>query len=261
MSTVSKLPISCYIRTLNEERNIERCLAAIATLVDEVIIVDSGSSDNTLAIASRHGAKVVHQPWLGWGKQKRVGEEASRNPWLLDLDADEVVSEDLADSIRTLFRDTTPSETTVFSLALTTVSPGGRVFRHSGISWRRKLYNKRVVRMPDHDAWDQFQLDKAITERRMQGSLFHHAYNSFESLLHKQNRMSSASVLGKPAQIRPWNFVRLFLGFPFYFLRYYLVRRWILAGLDGFCISMIGAMGSSLRDIKRYESATTRCAR
>ena len=258
MSTPEKLPISCYIRTLNEERNLERCLTAIAGLVEEVVIVDSGSTDGTLEIARRHGAIIVEQAWLGWGRQKRVGEKACRYEWLLDLDADEVISEELSKSIRAEFSDGVPDNRVVFAMALTTVSPTGRVFRLSGVSWRRKLYNRKTMHMPDHETWDQSQVPRSVRVQRMSGPLLHHAYDSFETLLHKQNRMSSSSARTKPRSMNLFHYLRLFLGFPAYFLRYFLIRRWFFAGVDGFCVAMIGAMGSTLRDIKRFENSRSK---
>src|SRR5512145_868710 len=96
-------PISCYIRTLNEERKIGEVVAAARAVVDEVVVVDSGSTDATVAIAQAAGARVIHQEWLGNGRQKRFAEEQCRNDYLLDIDADEVVSPALAEEIRALF--------------------------------------------------------------------------------------------------------------------------------------------------------------
>src|SRR5262245_37477804 len=97
------VPVSCYIRTFNEERKIGEVVAAVRAVVDEVIVVDSGSTDATVAIAQAAGAWVIHQEWLGNGRQKRFAEEQCRNDFLLDLDADEVVSLALAEEIRALF--------------------------------------------------------------------------------------------------------------------------------------------------------------
>src|SRR4030088_3299263 len=96
------MPVSCYIRTLNEERLLGKVIAAVRDVVDEVVIVDCGSTDATVAIAQAAGARMVHQPWLGHGRQKRFGEDLCRNDFLLDLDADEIVSPGLAAEIRAL---------------------------------------------------------------------------------------------------------------------------------------------------------------
>ena len=102
-------PVSCYIRTLNEERLLGKVIAAVREVVDEVVVVDSGSTDATVAIAEAAGARVVHQAWLGNGCQKRFAEDRCRHDFLLDLDADEVVSAELGAAIRALFAAGRPS--------------------------------------------------------------------------------------------------------------------------------------------------------
>jgi glycosyltransferase involved in cell wall biosynthesis len=91
--------ISACIITLNEERNLPRCLASVAPLVDEILIVDSGSTDKTLEIAQKFGARVVHQDWLGYVGQKNFALDHALHPWALSIDADEEISPELAASV------------------------------------------------------------------------------------------------------------------------------------------------------------------
>src|SRR3954451_13786724 len=104
------LPISCYVRTLNEERTIGRCIEAAKLVASDIVIVDSGSTDRTVEVAESLGARVFRQAWLGNGGEKRFGEEQCRFDWLLDLDADEVVSAELAVQIRALFAKGEPGQ-------------------------------------------------------------------------------------------------------------------------------------------------------
>lgn len=94
----SKAPISITIITLNEECNIARCLDSVAW-ADEVVVVDSGSKDKTLEIARSKGAKVFSNPWKGYGQQKNFAQDQTQNDWVLNIDADEVVSEDLKNEV------------------------------------------------------------------------------------------------------------------------------------------------------------------
>jgi len=91
--------ISACIITLNEERNLPRCLKSIASLVDEIVVVDSGSTDRTAEIARESGARVLAQPWLGYVGQKNFALEQAAHPWILSIDADEEVSAELAAAI------------------------------------------------------------------------------------------------------------------------------------------------------------------
>jgi glycosyltransferase involved in cell wall biosynthesis len=91
--------ISACLITLNEERNLPRCLQSVAPLVDEILVVDSGSADATLEIARQFGARVVHQDWLGYVGQKNFALGQAAHPWVLSIDADEEISPGLAASI------------------------------------------------------------------------------------------------------------------------------------------------------------------
>ena len=98
------IPVSGVVITLNEERNIQRCLESLGFCA-ELLVVDSGSSDETVNIAKRLGAKVIHQKWLGFGKQKQFSVSRAEHDWVLCLDADECLSDELADSIKALFEN------------------------------------------------------------------------------------------------------------------------------------------------------------
>jgi len=93
------MKISACIITLNEERNLPRCLESVAPLADEILVVDSGSKDATLPIARQFGARVVHQNWLGYVGQKNFALDHAAHDWVLSIDADEEISGELAASI------------------------------------------------------------------------------------------------------------------------------------------------------------------
>ncbi len=117
------LPISCFIIAKNEEARIGSCIASVIDWVDEVIVVDSGSSDRTVDIARQAGAKVVYKEWLGFGQQKRFGESLCRNPWVLNLDADEIAPPDLKHELRQIF-NSNETEFAAYRLPVHIVYPG-----------------------------------------------------------------------------------------------------------------------------------------
>ncbi len=86
------MPLSCCIITQDEGDRIERCILAAREIVDEVVIVDSGSTDDTVAKAKSLGAKVFFNAWDGYGPQKRYAEDCATHDWILNLDADEVIT-------------------------------------------------------------------------------------------------------------------------------------------------------------------------
>lgn len=99
------MKISACVITLNEEKNLARCLQSLVPVVDEIIVVDSGSTDRTLEIAKQFKARIVEQRWLGYVGQKNFALEQAQYPWVLSIDADEELSHDLADALMSLHLD------------------------------------------------------------------------------------------------------------------------------------------------------------
>jgi glycosyltransferase involved in cell wall biosynthesis len=251
---VRKAPVSCYIRTLNEERLLKDVIDSALTVVDEVIIVDSGSTDRTLEIARNAGAKIVEQKWLGWGFQKRKGEEACRNDWLLDLDADEVVTPELARDIAALFANGEPSKPG-WRFRLVTAPPMGRPWYNIRVVERTKLYDRRVLRMPEDQAWDQLHVPATVEIGELQGVLLHYSFRDIAQLVEKYNRGSSSMAkVGRKKKSRATIIFRILFGLPFYFFKAYVVRGLWRAGLYGLILAHLSAIGRWLRDAKMYEA-------
>jgi glycosyltransferase involved in cell wall biosynthesis len=247
----SRQPISCYIRTLNEERRIGEVIRSAFQVASEVIVVDSGSSDGTLDIASAEGARVIQQPWLGNGTQKRVGEDAARHDWLLDLDADEVVTPELAAEIRELFRQLPPLN--MYSIKVVTVPPFGEPWWTFKTKRITKLYNRRHIRIPDHPAWDQFTPAPGETIGKLGAPLLHYQFTSIEHTLAKLNRNSSVRARDTELKSRPVVVARIFFGMPLYFFKEYVLSGLIKGGTYGFAYAMTIAFGRWLKDVKMYE--------
>ncbi len=250
-------PISAYIRTLNEGRMIARVVAAARLIAEEVVVVDSGSSDDTVALAEAAGARVVHQRWLGSGKQKRVGEDACRHDWLLDLDADEIVTPEFAAEARALFAEGPPAHG-AYKTMLVTVPPGGDPWWGFNLAPRTKLYDRRRVRAPDHEAWDQFVVPAGMKTGRMRAPLLHYSFADLTQLAGKFNAASARRA--HSARLKPLWVVtlRVLAAPPFYFLRFLIGRGLWRGGLYGYCVAGIAAHGRWLRDAKMLEQHVLR---
>lgn len=249
---MSALPISCYIRTLNEERRIGEVLDSLKNIVSEVVLVDSGSTDRTLKIAAEKGARVVSQKWLGNGKQKRVGEDACENDWVLDLDADEIVSPELVAEITALFQNGEPDKDGYW-FRIVTVPPVGKVWEKCCEVTRVKLYDRRKLQIPDHAAWDQFKIEDASRIGRLKGGLLHYSFQSVEHLMGKLNRVSS--VRAKEKKLKSIGFLRwrILFGFWFYLFRNVVWRGMWRGGIYSLAIAAVSAGGRWLSDVKMYE--------
>ena len=137
------MKISACIITLNDERNLPRCLKSVAPLVDEILLVDSGSTDATLMIAGQFGARVVHHDWLGYVGQKNFALAQALHDWVLSIDADEEISPELAAAIARVKNDSaldTPTASNGYEFSRI-VFYRGRWIRHG--DW----YPDRLVRL------------------------------------------------------------------------------------------------------------------
>ncbi len=252
MKPPARAPITAYFRTRNEAANLTAALEGAARVADEIIVVDSGSTDETTAIAEAHGARVIHQAWLGNGKQKRIAEDAARHDWLLDLDADEVVTPAFAEEVRELFAAGAPAEP-IFRTPMAYAPPVGDPWIGFGGVRRHKLYDRRAVRQPDHEAWDQFDIPTGVKIGRLSSPILHYAWRDADGLVAKVNRNSSMRARLLPLKPRAVLAVRILFGLPVYIGKRYLVDGLFRAGVYGFAFSAISGYGRWLRDVKMYE--------
>ncbi|MEL6290399.1 MAG: glycosyltransferase family 2 protein [Pseudomonadota bacterium] len=246
-------PVSVYIRTLNEADRLSPVLEAAAKVAREIVVIDSGSKDDTVAIAKAAGARVIENTWPGNGFQKRVGEEACTYDWLLDLDADEVLEDDLIAEIKALFADGEPRET-VYQTKLISVPPVGAPWRGFMHAWRNKLYDRRHHRMPASKTWDQLELPKTTSAHRLAGGILHYSFRDLTDISSKYNRSSSARASGTGRRSLMQLRLRVWFGFPAYFIKVAFFRGFIRAGTYGMALAMISAHARWLRDAKMYEA-------
>ena len=247
----SELPISCYIRTLNEERMIAEVISSAKKICSEVIIIDSLSIDKTKSISLSLGAKVYEQPWLGNGHQKRVGEDKTTHDWVLDIDADEIVSDEMAYEIKKFFKNDSPTFDG-FLTPIITVPPFGKPWYNFSKAHRVKLYKKSSVRIPAHKAWDQFKVNN-LKIKKLRYGLMHPSFTGIHMHIDKLNKYSTmlANLPTNRSLIKI--VIRVWFGFPIYFIHKYFLRGMLWAGTYGFALSISSAMGRWLKDVKHYE--------
>lgn len=247
-----KPPLSAFIRTRNESRMIARVVKAALQAADEVVVVDSGSDDDTVALAEAAGARVVRQDWLGGGRQKRFAEDQCRHDWLLDLDADEALTPALAAEIRTLFAAGEPPFS-VYRTPVAIAPPIGKPWIGFGGVIRHKLYDRRVLRAPDHEAWDQFDIPGGVKAGALKAPILHYAFSDAAHLIDKLNRNSSTRARALEPKPAPLLILRIFFGLPFYVAKRYLLDGLIRGGVYGFAFSVMSGVGRWMRDVKMYE--------
>jgi glycosyltransferase involved in cell wall biosynthesis len=249
---IARPPLSAYIRTRNEARMIADVVKAAQSVADDVVVVDSGSTDDTVALAQAAGARVVRRDWLGSGRQKRFAEDECRHDFLLDLDADEVLSPALASEIRNLFARGEP-QYGVYRTPIAIAPPVGKPWVGFGGVVRHKLYDRRVVRAPDHDIWDQFAIPAGVAVGALKAPIFHYAFSDAAHLVAKLNRNSTTRASALALKPLPILVLRIFFGLPFYVAKRYVLDGLFRGGVYGFAFSMISGFGRWMRDVKMYE--------
>ena len=227
-------------------------VTAALVITREVVIVDSGSSDKTIEIARNAGARIIEQAWLGNGRQKRFAEDACQYDWLLDLDADEIVSPELASEIKALFETGEPPHK-VYRTMLALAPPHGDPWLNFALQTRHKLYDRRAIRSPDHVAWDQFIIPSDMSVGKLQEPIVHYAFTGAAQLMGKLNRNSSVRADALPLKPRGYLALRIVFGLPIYFLKKYVLQQYFRGGVYGFALALMSAQGRWLRDVKMYE--------
>lgn len=247
------LPLSVFIITLNEADRIGATLAAVRDLSDDIVVVDSGSTDATVRLAREAGARVVHHDWAGYGPQKRFAEGLCRHDWRLNLDADEVVSPALADEIRALFASGPPPPQ-AYELVIADVFPGETVPRRKAYALTPvRLYHRDAGRYSDSPVHDRVELAPGIAVSRLRGRIHHFSVRSLSHLLAKLEAYSGKQLDEMDTRGRRLAAWRLWTEFPAAFLKAYFARGYWLRGAMGVSVAMIWAFSRWMRVARHLE--------
>jgi glycosyltransferase involved in cell wall biosynthesis len=244
--------LSLYIITLNEEKRLPKVLDSVKGLVDEIVVVDSGSVDRTGEIAAKYGAKFLFHEWESVGHQVKWAEEQCSYRWVLRLDADEVLSEELALEIGEVRRSGT-KEGYVIKISEMVVGrkrPNSWVWHYNLI----RLYNRDAFTMTgelDHD--DVKKIKPGASVGRLAGFVHHYSYLSIHQLVAKHNletdRMVHRAII-QDKNYSPWRMVG---AMSLNFLKRYLLDRFFLYGFWGFIYSVDFSFTRFLKFAKFYE--------
>lgn len=253
MPAATPLPLSIFLIACNEADRIGATLAAVQDLADEIIVVDSGSNDATREIAAEHGARVLHNDWVGYGPQKRFAEEQCRNDWLLNIDADEVCPQALVDEIRALFAAGEPP-CAAYRIPIAEQFPGeGEPHRLSYTIAPVRLYRRSHGRYADSTVHDRVALEPGATAGRLRQRIHHRSIRSLSHEIAKLNAYSDMQVDNLEARGIRLSAMRIFTEFPMAFLKAYILRRHCVRGRYGLMTAMNYAIYRHLRLAKHLE--------
>ncbi|HEX9242933.1 MAG TPA: glycosyltransferase family 2 protein [Anaeromyxobacter sp.] len=238
--------ISAVVITRDEERNLGRCLESLRGIADEVVVMDSGSTDRTEAIARESGARFVPQAWLGYGPQKNAAAAAAREEWILSLDADEALSDELRASIRAL-KAAGPGADAYEMSRLNFYC--GRFLRHSGWYPDRKirLWRKGAARWSEPIVHEVVEPAPGARVRRLGGDLLHYTCHTREQHLTTIEKFTTLSAEELAREGRTAGLGRR-LGSPLaQFLRGYVLKLGFLDGAEGFQACWLSAYATWLK--------------
>jgi glycosyltransferase involved in cell wall biosynthesis len=248
------LPLSVFIIAHNEFDRIGRTIEAIRDLTDDLVVVDSGSTDGTPELAGSLGARVLFRAWDGYGPQKRFAEETCRHDWLLNVDADEVIPPRLAAEIRRIFTIPGGPAREAYRLGIAEIFPGEtRPHSWSYTLWPIRLYRRDRGRYSASPVHDRVDLAQGATVGVLRPAIHHFSVRSLGHQIEKLNRYSDQQAEDLDARgvsIPTW---RLFVEFPAAFLKAYFGRRHFVRGTYGFLTAMNYAISRHLRMAKHYE--------
>lgn len=251
------VPLSVFIIAKDEAARLPVTLSAVG-FADEIVVVDSGSEDATREIAEAAGARVAHRDWTGYGPQKVFAESLCRNDWVLNLDADEVVSDALAAEIVQLFLTGSPAPG-AYTLPILNVYPGETSPRPFANDYRVvRLYHRSIASYRDHPLFDRVDLVPGHHASHLRGPVLHHPLTSWAHFVEKENRYTSFQA--ENARPRPGLSLRLRLvaEFPYQFLKFYVFRRHVFGGWKGFFFALSAAYARTLRIAKMIERSERR---
>ena len=244
------MKISATIITLNEELNIAEAIESLS-FADEIIVVDSGSQDRTVEIASRYTSRVYTKEWAGYSAQKNFAAAEARHDWIFSLDADERVSPRLAGEIEAI-KGSNGSVGDACEMARRT-SYLGRWIKHSGWypDYKVRLYDRRVARWTGDYVHEELKVDGAV--RRLRGDLLHYTIRSVSDHVQRSDHYTTLAANEMYALGRQPSLAATALGPVITFLRSYFFRLGLLDGWQGLAIASFAAYYVFLKNIKLWE--------
>ena len=243
-------PVSAVLITYNEEAIIGETLSRL-WWCDEIVIIDSGSSDKTVEICRENGCDVYTRKFTGFGEQKRFGVSKAKNNWILCLDADEVLTDPLIDEIRNELSQPLLSFD-AFTMPRNLVFMN-RIFRHgkeSGSSIIR-LFNRTRGNWTNEVVHEKVEVTGAV--KALSGKILHYSYHDYSQFLSKINLYSSLGARKMADRNRSKNKIVVALALPFNFFRYYIIDRNFMNGYRGFAWAVLNTCYHFLKYLKLDE--------
>ena len=238
--------IICY----NEEKNIGRCIDSVKKIADEILILDSNSTDQTVTIAESRGAIVKQEPFRGFIEKKNKAVELAANDFVLSLDADESLDPLLSDSIARVKENFTGRAYRMNRCS----NYCGKFIRHG--SWypdtKIRLFDRRIACWGGTNPHDKIVLQDNIPVEHLRGDILHYSYHSISEHVTQNNKLSTLAAESLFANGKKTSLLNILVRPGWAFFRSYIIRAGFLDGLFGLVIAKQISQMTFLKHIKLY---------
>ena len=232
----------------NEEKNIAKSLESVKGLVSEIIVVDSGSTDNTNKIAQSYGAKIFKRTFDNFSAQKNYALSLALNEWVLHLDADEVLSEEIKEEIKKTLENT---EYDGFILTRTNFFLG-RQMKHSGLDKedRLRLAKKSLSKYVGGIIHEELKVEGKIG--KLNNAFYHYTCPNLDGYFNKFEQYTTFGALKMFEKNKKARIIDIVFRPPLEFLKRYILKLGFLDGLEGFVWAVLGSYYSFTKYMKLY---------
>lgn len=250
------IKLSVLIITYNEEANIGRCLDSVQTIADEIVIIDSQSTDKTVEICLSKGAKVIQQPFENFVKQKNFAITQAKYDYAFSLDADEVLSPELIASIQEMKEKW---EYDAYELNRLN-NYCGKWIKHCGWypEWRIRVFDKRKAKWAGLLVHESIELENGANSGKLNGHLLHYSYHSVSEHIQRINRYTDLTAQESIMKGKKSNGFKIWLNPKIRFFRDYIIKGGFRDGYYGYVICKVSSLAtflkySKIKDIKQQE--------
>ena len=242
---------SIVIITRDEEKSLGRTLQAASMVTDDIIIVDSGSTDNTLAIARQFNATIINTTWDGYGANKNKGSDVAKYDWILSIDADEMVDDELRKALSEISFD---DPSTIYELKFRTFF-SGVVLRYGQTAGEKhiRIFNRTKVRWDNAGVHEKLILPSFTFIKRLPGYILHYSYKDLQDYLTKSNAYTSLRAQEMMNAGKKAGFLKLYLSPPYNFMLNYFIRLGFLDGERGYTYAKLSSTYTFLKYAKLKE--------
>ena len=242
------IQLSVVIITLNEEKNIARCLDSVKDIADDIVIVDSNSTDNTEAICKSYGARIIQHPFDGYVNQKNYAVSEAKFDYILSLDADEVLSKELLQSIKKIKQQFDADGYTMNRMT----NYASKWIRHSG--WypdvKLRLFDRRKGEWTGLIIHEKFELHNSEKIKHLNGDLLHYSFHSVEDHRKQSEKFTTLGAQADFEKGKKALFYKIWGGPIAKFIKDYFVNGGFLDGKEGFIICWISAGATHTKYMK-----------